>query len=378
MKDFAKPLKTLGIYCSVFFIVHFSFFICPASAAQQLIGTVARVKGQETTMIHGFGLVTGLRGTGDKPSEVKEAARVLQRMMQLSGHPNVTEKDLASSKNIAIVEVIATIPSQGARSGELLDVTVTSIGAASSLKDGVLTLTDLIGPVPQSPEMTQILAKAHGPLILEKADSPNVAKVIGGARLTADFRNPYIKDGCITLVLPERHASWFMAEAIVNAINDDAEVAGNEDIATALDQSNISVKIPFAQIVNPVRFLSRINSLPLIDIEGKIPMVAINERTGAIVIDPDVEIAPVAISHKNISIQAGGPQQPGAQQPPDQTPNKWVKIDLEERRGSPANVRLQALVDAMNLMKVPPQEMIDIIRTIYSKGDLYGKIKYVE
>ncbi|MCL2303749.1 MAG: flagellar basal body P-ring protein FlgI [Planctomycetaceae bacterium] len=368
---------------SKFLISHFSFIIfCLSSIlyplscnAQQLIGTVARVKGQEPTVIHGYGIVTGLRGTGDKPGEFKETARVLRRMMQLTGHPEVSEKEIGASKNVALVKVIATIPPQGGRSGEMLDITVSSVGSASSLKDGILDLTDLIGPVPQSPEMTQILAKAWGPLILEKSESPTVAKVIGGARLTADFRNPYIKDGCITLVLPERYASFFMADAIANAINGAEAVGGNEDIATALDQGNISVKIPFADITNPVQFLARINAIEIFDVD-KIPTVAINERTGAIVIDPSVEIAPVAISHKNISVQAGG--RAGQPQQQDQTPNKWVKIDLEERRGGETNVKLQALVDSLNMMKVPPQDMIDIIRTIDSKGDLYGKIQYVK
>ena len=390
MKYFTKPFKPFNTFlishfsfliCFLicFLISHFTFLISPASAANQLIGTVARVKGQEPTVIHGVGIVTGLRGTGDKPNEVKETARMFMRTMQLMGHQNITEKEIGASKNIAMVNVIATIPPQGARSGETLDIIVSSSGSASSLKDGVLILTDLIGPVPQSPEMTQILAKAWGQLIIEKTETPTVAKVIGGARLTADFRNPYIKDGCITLVLPERHASWFMATAIADAVNEAEAVGGNDNIAMALDQNNISVKVPYPFITNPVPFLSRINAIELIGVD-KIPTVAINERTGAIVIDSEVEIAPVAISHKNISIQPAaqaGAQQPGQQQP-NQTPNKWVKIDLEEARGGATNIKLQSLVDAMNLMKVPPQDMIDIIRTIDSKGDLYGKIQYVK
>ena len=370
MKHFLKHYKTFTVFCLSFFIFHFTFFIC---SAQQLIGTVARVKGQEPTMIHGCGIVTGLRGTGDKANEFKETARTLQRMMQLMGHPNVTEKEIGTSKNIALVYVSVTIPPQGARSGETLDVTVTSAGSASSLKDGFLILTDLIGPVPQTPEMTQILAKAQGPLLLEKPETPTVAKVIGGARLTADFRNPYIKDGIVTLVLPERHASFFMTDAIAYAI----EGEFGEPLATAHDQSTITVKVPFEYMTNPVQFVAKINAIEIFDVD-KIPTVTINERTGGIVATDRVEIAPVAISHKNISIQAGGQQPGAAPQQQEQTPNKWVKVDLEEARGGASNVRLQTLVDMLNQMKVPQQDMIDIIRTIDSNGDLYGKIKYVQ
>ena len=88
MKHFLRHYKTFTVFCLSFFIFHFTFFNC---SAQQLIGTVARVKGQEPTVIHGYGIVTGLKGTGDKPSEFKETARVLRRTMQLMGHPDVSE-----------------------------------------------------------------------------------------------------------------------------------------------------------------------------------------------------------------------------------------------------------------------------------------------
>lgn len=347
--------------------------------AAQKIGSVARIKGQEPILIQGYGLVTGLRGTGDKASDFKETGRMLQRTLQLTGHPNVTDREVGTVKNVAIVHVQATIPPQGARSGDTLDITVSSAASASSLKDGVLVFTDLMGPVPQTPEMTQTFAKAWGQLVIEKPETPTVAKVINGARLTADFRNPYIHNNCITLVLPERHANWFMANAIVEAINDQFSAeTGDEKIAIALDQQNISVKIPFADISNPVQFIARVNGIPLLEVE-RIPTVAINERTGAIAVDADVEIAPVAISHKSVSLQPQAPQQDQQQQPGEQEPeppNRWVKIDLEEARGGITNLKLQALLDALNAMKVPPQDTIDIIRTIDRKGDLYGQIIY--
>ncbi len=369
-----------------FFVLSAAFAVPAFAQSGQLIGSVARVKGQETTVVHGFGIVTGLKGTGDKASDFKEVGRSLGQMLALSGHPNITEKELGTSKSVALVYVTATIPGQGARDGELLDCTVSAVGSSQSLKDGFLSLTDLIGPVPQHVDQTQVFAKAWGQLTIEKPETPTVAKITNGARMTAEFRNPYVKDGCITLVLPEKHATWFMAEAIADAINSNladqgagagtAEGSG-ETIALALDQQNIIVKVPQYYLSNPVEFVAAVNRVPLYGVD-KVPMVTINERAGVIVIDQNVEIAPVTVSHKNVTIQAGGltpaAPQPGQAEPPP--PQRFVNLDVEGRMNDVDNVKLSALRDCLNAMKVPTQDVVAIIQSIDAQGALNGKIIY--
>lgn len=366
------------------FILLLNCFTVSTVNAAQRIGSVARIKGQEPTIIQGFGLVTGLKGTGDK-AEFKETFRSFGRMLTLTGHPNVTEKELGASKNIAFVYVTATIPAQGAREGSSIECTVSAVGNASSLKDGQLIVTNLIGPIPQLPEQTQVLAIAGGALSIEKAETPTVAKVTNGARLTANFRNPYIKDGCITLVLPEKHADWFMSTAIADAINQDPNVntesADNQaKMALALDQQNILVKVPQYYLPNPAEFVALINRIELYGVE-KIPTVVINERTGVIVIDQNVEIAPVTVSLKNITAQAGGAPIPGqggqaGQQGQGNNSQRFVNIDLEEQITGQQNVKLTALRDSLNAMKVPPQDVIEIIKEIDAQGNLFGRIIY--
>ena len=367
----------------------------PVFAAQK-IANVTRVKGQEPTFVHGTGLVVGLKGTGDK-SDMKEVARMLQKINSLTGHPNVTEKDLAGVKNVAIVHVTATIPPQGARTGDTINCIVASTGSASSLKDGFLLGVDLVGPIPQSPENSRVFAKAHGLLTIEKTETPTIAKVNLGARMTADFRNPFIKDGCITLVLEKKHASFAMTTAIANAINLDPKLSGSmntqldaasnfssrrisaepeEQMARALDQMNVQVKIPYEYLSNPVEFVAEVGEVKLIEV-NKVPKVVINERAGIIVIDQGVEIAPIEISHKGIVIQAAAEPAPDPGQPGPQAPQRFVNFDTESRLSGLQNPTLNALRDAMNELRIPTQDMIEVIRMIDEGGNLLsGEIEY--
>ena len=375
------------------FRIFIALLILAASApvfAAQKVGAVARIKGQEPTFIRGTGLVVGLKGTGDK-SDMKEVARMLQKINSLSGHPNVTEKDLAGVKNVAIVEVTATIPPQGARTGDTINCIVASTGSASSLKDGFLLGVDLVGPVPQSPENAVVFAKAYGLVTIEKQETPTVAKVNLGARMTADFRNPYIKDGCITLVLKEKHASFTMTRAIADAINSDMSDVGlenqagfsrrtsrdpDEEIARAIDQMNVVVKIPRHYMSNPVDFVADVSEVQLAQYVKSVPKVMINERSGVIVIDKDVEIAPIEVSHKGIVIQAAAAPALDPNSPAEQDPQRFVNFDIEGRMNGTQNPKLNALRDALNAVKVPTQDVIEIIRMIDEGGNLYGEIEY--
>ncbi|MGL6193584.1 MAG: flagellar basal body P-ring protein FlgI [Thermoguttaceae bacterium] len=366
-----------------------------ANAATLKVGTVANIKGQEPTVIRGIGLVTGLKGTGDNPANFKETARTLGRIFKLNGHPGVDDKELATSKSVAIVSVTATIPGEGARDGEEIDCVVTTLGDAKSLKDGYLSYADLIGAVPQGPEREIIMASAWGKITLEDPTATNAAKVVKGARLTADFRNPYVKDGCITLVLDRNYSQgrFSLANSIADAINKDPDVnsnvldatpttqrnnrrqaANDEAIAFALDAKNVVVKVPDWYITNPAEFVSLIENVKLEGIE-KVPTIGINSRTGVLSIDPTVEISPVSISHKSITVQAGpGVNPPAPGQPQPAPPQRFVDFDVESRITGQQNVRLSELTNALNAMKLPPQDVIEIIRVLEKQGNLNGEI----
>ena len=131
-------------------------------------------------------------------------------------------------------------------------------------------------------------------------------------------------------------------------------------IAKAIDQVNIEVWIPSEEYVDdPVLFVSQILGQRILNLQTE-ARVVINERAGTVVIGADVEIGPVAVSHKNIIVDAGGGAAAG----------KFIPVDPGER----ATAKLTSLVAALNAVKVPTEDVIEIIKGLDRNGKLYGKL----
>jgi flagellar P-ring protein precursor FlgI len=325
------------------------------------VGTVAYPKGQEVNTIHGFGLVVGLNGTGDQSGDFMETARSLGKLLELSGHQSISPAELSGVSNVAIVSVTATIPPEGVREGGLLDCRVASIANASSLEGGQLLVTSMIGPTPAvDPSQAIVYAQANGLLVVDP-ENPTTAKITKGCRMLQDFFNPYVKDGIITLVLHENHADWRKAQAVAIAVN---EVSGME-VARAANQQNVLVKMPVAYQEDPVPYIADILDQELFDADST-PRIVINERSGVIVVDEGVEIAPMTITHKGLVIQVGG--QNANQE------ERFVNIDPEAELNNEVNPKLEALQKTLNQVKVPPEDMIEIFKMIDQTGKLYGQL----
>src|SRR5436190_11739012 len=126
---------------------------CPSARAYHRIGDVARIKGQEENILHGMGLVVGLKGTGDGDNKVM--LRALAHYMDMLGHRVGSSQtgqpmldELKNVKNVALVFVTAVVPAGGAQQGDTLDCQISSAVSAKSLEGGTLMLTELYGPVP--------------------------------------------------------------------------------------------------------------------------------------------------------------------------------------------------------------------------------------
>lgn len=343
-----------------------------ASRAELRLRDICRVKGQEENTLHGLGLVVGLNGTGDGNLPT---TRALAKMMELMGSPISADAqgqplldELQNARNVALVFVTATIPAEGARQGEELNCTVSAI-SANSLEGGYLMLTPLLGPRPGD---TRIYAAAQGLISLDASGPTTTGTIHGGCRLEYDFGNSFVKDGKITLVLDKSHASFQTAYDIEAMLNDpgtfgeysfDGSMADNPSdgaIAKALDQVNIEVRIPPAYEDNHVQFVAEVLDTRLLTPAGS-SRVVINERNGVIVIGQDVEVGAVAVTHKNLSIQTG----PGRGNGP---------LFILDSGSDTSTTRLQALVDALNALKVNTQDIIDIIKELERSGDLYGHL----
>src|SRR5262249_9575096 len=156
-----------------------------------------------------------------------------------------------------LVSITATIPGNGVRDGDKLDVYVTSIGASPSLKGGRLFVTPLQGPLPGS----GIFALAQGPVSIEDPSTPTVGKVAGGAVMEADLPSHFIDNGKFTLIIEDPAASWNTVSTIAKIINDaEGDVGGS---AVAVDPKNVIVTIPPSERAQPDSYIARVQSLPL-------------------------------------------------------------------------------------------------------------------
>ncbi len=351
----------------------------------RLLGEICRVKGQETNTLQGWGLVTGLRGTGDSDSSATSMA--LSRMIQLMGGPIGLErngqldvKSLGETKNVAMVFVTAQVPRFGAQQGDVVDVTVTAI-SAKSLEGGVLMLTPLLGPRADNPT---VYAMAQGELRLGLDGPATKATIESGAKMEATVKTAFEANGKITFVIKDDVASFETAQLIQSQINGYLEAlpgvanspatqrlqiqpggeasyartqAFNGKYARAVDQKHVEVLIPPGFENNTVGFISQLESQVPITVRSQSQRVVINEREGIVVIGEGVEIAPSLISHRNLRILAGGGP-------------TLVAVDQQ------ANPTLQSLADALNALEVPTDDLIAIIKTLQKKGDLFGEVVF--
>ena len=331
----------------------------PAQAARLALKSICRIKGQEESTIQGLGVIVGLKGTGDSASYLPTIRSVAKIMSIMGNSPlNNALVDLRDTKNVALVIVQATIPAAGARQGDKIDCVVSSIGSAKSLIGGRLFLTPLIGPDPKHP---RVYAFAEGPLTLENPNMPNTGRIHEGCRLEEEFFHAFTKDNRITLVLDKFHNDFQVAQDVVETINNQMgkQVSSSAPLAHAFNSGNIVIDIPAQYRDDPVSFISQVLALPILD-PKTVPRVAINERTGTIVISGDVEIGAVAITHKNLVIEAGGAS----------SARPFVGVDPID----PPSPKLQALVNALNAVHAPPEDIIEIIKGLDRTGKLHAPL----
>src|SRR3954465_12480437 len=219
----------------------FAVLVLAGRADAVKVADITRINGQRTNLLTGLGLVYGLKGTGDG-GDFQPAIRQLASMLGKFSNSS-TVHELANVQNVAIVSLTATVPANGVRNGDHIDVYITSIGAAGSLKGGRLFVTPMIGPRPGS----GIFALSEGPTVLEDPSTPTVGGIKQGCVMEADLPAHCVDDhGCFTLIIDDPSASWTMASTIAKIINDGLSDDG-QLIATAVDPKQVVITIPPAE-----------------------------------------------------------------------------------------------------------------------------------
>jgi flagellar P-ring protein precursor FlgI len=263
---------------------------------QVMVRDITSVAGVRENMLVGYGLVVGLRGTGDRQQTiftVQTLANAMQKMGVLISPSTVVVK------NVAAVFITASLPAF-ARPGSKLDVTVSSIGDAQSLEGGVLLLSALHGPD------GQVYAEAQGPLVMggysagsganrKDVNAANVGLIPQGALVERDTSVDLSGFKTVSLLL--HNPDFTTAMEIADAVNREF----NKPIASALDNSRVDIGVADASSQSVTMLISRVQNLVLkVHTPAKI---VINERTGTIVMGGDVKLSPVSVIHGNLSIQ---------------------------------------------------------------------------
>ncbi|MEA1951677.1 MAG: flagellar basal body P-ring protein FlgI [Planctomycetota bacterium] len=321
---------------------------------------ICRAKGQEEITLQGQGIIVGLPGTGD--GDLAATRRSMGALLQKLGNPMGATglAEMKNYKNIAVVVVTATVPAAGSRQGDKINCTVSSIGAAKSLKGGVLLPTALTGP--GAPGEMPVYAFAQGQLELDAPDLLTGGKIFGGCRMEVDFFNPFFsRDGRLTLVLNENHSGFEVTQMVAQRINDffESEQLAGPNLARAINQANIIVDIPAQYRSDPVMFVADVLGLDIYEPQTA-AQVTINERAGSIVITADVEIGAVVVTHKNFVIETGGGEEA----------TQFVEIDPNKTQ----TAKLEALITALKAVHAPTQDIIDIIKGLAKSKQLYAKL----
>jgi flagellar P-ring protein precursor FlgI len=348
----------------------------PSAHGGSTVKELARIEGQGESVLRGVGLVIGLPGTGDSSKDLA-VARPLVALLKNNGQgiglPEEVTKGKSEIKSIALVSVTATVRRDGARADDTIDVTVSTLNTASSLKGGELYLTSMQGPLPGSP----VYAIAQGKIELEDDSVPTSGRVRGGARMIRDILMPEVGDS-FNLVLDAPFAGWGAASAVAEAIQDSVVVAGraNPDaptVAKVLDDRTIAVTVPREERSNKALFLAQVLGTEVktefLDLPAQ---VIVNSRSGAIIVTGNVTISPVAITHKDLQITTTSPTPVASPQNPITKRGRWTDLATAPKAGEAA--RLTDLLAALDKLSVPAADQIQILQMLHKTGKLEAKL----
>ena len=339
------------------------------------IKDLANIQGVRNNQLLGYGLVVGLDGSGDKVGSSPFTQQSLRSMLTQLGivvPPGIP----LNPKNVAAVTVHADLPAF-AKPGQQIDVTVSSIGDAKSLRGGSLLMTPLKGID------GQVYAIAQGNLLVsglaaEGSDGskvtiniPSSGRVPGGATVERSVSSPFGKDAMLTLNLKE--GDFTTAQRVTDAINK----AIGEGAANPVDATSVKVNAP-KQVSQRVGFVAMIENLT-VEPAAPVAKVIVNSRTGTVVINSTVRLSPAAVSHGNLIVTIS--ENTNVSQPAPfsrvgetvVTPQSDVSVGLPGDRRMfvfDPGVTLDELVRAVNLVGAGPSDMVAILDALKRAGSL--------
>lgn len=379
-----------------YLIACLAFMIMMPQARAVRLKDMANIRGVRDNQLVGYGLIVGLKGTGDSKSEFTNKS--MKRMLEKLGMK--VEDEEVAKKNVAAVLITATLP-PFARAGNKIDVTVNSIGDAASLEGGTIVQTPLRGADQNT------YAVAQGPIVIGKGSGKNVHTTVGylpgGGIIEKDvLQESFSNRKMYRLTL--HNPDITTAVRVAHTVNMD--LGGK--YATALDPATIDIVVPFSYEGKGVELLATIEAL---DVEPDTrAKVVVNEKTGTVIIGENVRISTVAISHGDINLKVGkkpATPPPPVEVKPEVTPPPLAPLEQRGLASAPPDGTLVAaefkenkepmpgsglaktdgvkmmkesvsvgeLVQTLNQMGVSPKDLIIILQNIKASGALQGELE---
>ncbi|MCF7202205.1 flagellar basal body P-ring protein FlgI [Pseudomonas oligotrophica] len=358
-------------------LVLLGLLVAGAPAHAERLKDIATISGVRTNQLIGYGLVVGLNGSGDQTTQTPFTVQTFNNMMAQFGIkvPNGGNVQL---KNVAAVSVHADLPAF-AKPGQTIDITVSSIGNAKSLRGGSLLMTPLKGID------GNVYAVAQGNLVVGGFDAggadgsritvnvPSAGRIPAGATVERPVPSGFNQGNTLTLNL--NRPDFTTAKNIVDQIN---ELLG-PGVARALDGGSVSVTAP----LDPGQRVDYLSILENLDIEvgQAVAKVIINSRTGTIVIGQNVRVQPAAVTHGSLTVTITEDPQVSQPEPLSggQTvvvPNSRVKAEEEAKpmfKFGPGTT-LDEIVRAVNQVGAAPSDLMAILEALKQAGALQADL----
>jgi flagellar P-ring protein precursor FlgI len=341
-------LKPFYIFCILLSL--------PSLAFGLTVKDLVTIEGEQENEISGQGLVIGLNGTGDKKNALKD--NMLQAFFHNSDLDVPAER--FETKNVAIVNVSGKLPPYAGK-GQKIPLRVSTVGDAKSLNGGILLYTKLHYPGAAGSKQI-IFATAQGPIVIGDGQLETVGQVDGIVHTVVP--STVVREGMMKLQL--KKPNWVDADRIARQINQHFQRLTNRmDQAKAVNPGIIEVEVPKQFEGSEVSFVAQMKNVPVLftDVPAKI---LINSRTNMVMLNEKVEVSPFHFAYKDLNVVVGGG--------PKQAPNLDSQYVQSVALQNPENTDLQNLVDALNAMRVEPEDLVEIIKYAHKIGAIQAEL----
>lgn len=359
--------------------------VASAPVQAERLKEVASIQGVRANQLLGYGLMVGLDGTGDQTAQAPFTAQSMKSLLSQLGiqlPPGVTPQ----LKNSAAVIVTAQLPAF-AQPGQMIDVTVSSVGNAKSLRGGTLLLTPLRGVD------GQVYAVAQGNVVVGGAGASaggskvqinhlSAGRIPGGATVERTVPNDTLAGDSIRIEL--NRTDFSSVRRVTEAINQRMRSAPGADKreAVALDARVIEVPLP-RNPAQRVAFLAELESMD-VALAEQAARVVVNARTGSVVMNQAVTLAPSAVAHGNLSVTVASTplvSQPGPLSQGQTVAAEMADITVRQEGGAvmllPKSAQLKDVVRALNALGATPQDLIAILQALKVAGSLKAELEVI-